>query len=347
MLLGQPIELPIKPVQHLHHLRRGLLGRYVGEAYNVREKDGDALVVLGLDLLPFAKRARNVGRKHLLQQLSSRFLLVRNAQARGLLEFPLNCCQPVVHLVSGQAGNHSLHSGQLETARRVCVPALHNQLLHLRRHSLGYGGAQVGLTSRSQPVENIHNVLALVGVLARKDFVHGHAKGKDVRLRGRPRLLGKQLRSHPERSAELPALAREDDPNVGELWGEAAAHKHVGGLEIHVQHGRVRRVQKHQPAHQPLENLGHNVAVQLHSGVLQQTVQVTLRHALHDHQRFLPSLHHSAHNRDDVRMAQLHHNLYLLGKRPSGRDGARNSGFNIQLLVETRPTTPQPTPPGL
>mmetsp|Transcript_42853 Transcript_42853/g.80287 ORF Transcript_42853/g.80287 Transcript_42853/m.80287 type:complete len:228 (+) Transcript_42853:1034-1717(+) len=108
------VERLVQPVKHVHHLQWLEAGRNVGEAYNVREKDGDALVVLRLHLLALGQHLADLGGQDVVQDPSL-----------GL--------QAVHELGDGGVRNllqHRVHLRKRRPLRRVQRLALHRQLAH-------------------------------------------------------------------------------------------------------------------------------------------------------------------------------------------------------------------------
>mmetsp|Transcript_4436 Transcript_4436/g.11116 ORF Transcript_4436/g.11116 Transcript_4436/m.11116 type:complete len:291 (+) Transcript_4436:302-1174(+) len=178
VLGGELVELRVESVQHVRHLRRVQLCRDVRETNNVGEEDGDAVLLLSLNL-----PARNKGLGDVLRED------VKEHSLRGGL--PL-------HLLLGAAPDgqrlHASHVHGLDAPIKlhkggaflgVLVPAvLHH---HLDFWAAARGNARAllfGACGVGDCEEHLGGVLPNVGLFTREDFEQHDAEGVHVRLCG-------------------------------------------------------------------------------------------------------------------------------------------------------------------
>mmetsp|Transcript_29681 Transcript_29681/g.55955 ORF Transcript_29681/g.55955 Transcript_29681/m.55955 type:complete len:495 (-) Transcript_29681:575-2059(-) len=331
----------VETLQHVHHLHRRNRGRDFREADDVREEDGDALVVLRLNLESRQEAIRHALGEHSFQQVlrggrgrvAADDAAHRRARGRVRSSFPrrLPCGRvrilvrvvreaPRDPLVRPRAGHHLLQlladGVKRGAALGIWMPAAPHERGHGGRHARREGGSE-GFRARqvSDLLQHNRHVVGYVavGLVPREHLKQQHPEGVNVRLGGGHRVLHQELGGHPEGcAAQAGRLLLDAQRKVCQLGVEVLVHQHVARLEVVMQHRRLRAVQVLHAGHHVLQDAQRRGHLELHRLVLQQVVQRAALRVLH-HQQRLPAVGHvhRAHNRNDAGVAKEHHRLDL------------------------------------
>ena len=141
-----------------------------------------------------------------------------------------------------------------------------------------------------QPASTDHRCRRFIeGGAASEDLIDHHTIGVHVRcgrVAARPgQAFRRQPQPRPHRGAAAAPSGR--GRYVGDLAAETGVDKHVGRLEVAVQHGGQRAVQEPHPLRHSLEEAQRRVGVEGERAVVQQVPEAPQLHQLH-HQTHAP-----------------------------------------------------------